>query len=129
MQQIGADDEHSKAPTHGCQQIMCVNVFRNSIPRSLHHLFVFPPRRIGYVGGGIFCLYLPHQPERPAPSVQIAVVIALTEMFQGCLSRPGHAVRGEQLPQAQLVGGQFFIAIDAEGVAQDRTILCAERSE
>ena len=65
-----------------------------------------------------------YHPEHLSPAVKITARIPLPKMLQSCLSRLGDPIRGEHLPQAQLVGGQFFIAVDAEGVAQDGAVLC-----
>ena len=64
-----------------------------------------------------------HQSEYLPPALQFAARIPLPQVLQGRLSRLCYAVGGEHLPQAKLVGGQLFIAVYAEGVAQNGAVL------
>ncbi len=60
-----------------------------------------------------FILCPVHQREHIPPVMQITSVIPLAQVLQDRISLLGGPVRGAYLPQAQLVGGQLFAAVDA----------------
>ena len=99
--------------------------------RHIAAVLTLPPRRIRQV---VSILWRDpsgpvHQPAHLPPALKITARISPAQVPQSRLSRFGDTVRREHLPQAQLVGGQLLTTVDAEGVAQDGTVLGAQRAE